>query len=350
MRLLMMSGPLSTEEKDILGRLAPSLARELNSKGLYRFRNRPVTYVEVLHDRLFVTIADQKRASAEVTITTKRQPGVIGFFVYRFVLKDFMDADSVVQALTEDKVKEYAELTRERNAYSQNLIRSRRLVDDGHYYAALVMLISSFEAASRDIFLRSNSDWFFHVQGHMATLLNKYGHKIQKGSTRGNRPKYPVEIHYGGEAFGFEREASDELDQWASVLRMVEVLNTCEQLGIKYEYLDRLYGNSLKEIGFYEILKDLLRNSKKRPLDFQVIDGAGGMKWCFKRFLFIDLEKVPREMQNIRDCIQKRHLIVHGVLNDKRVTKQDVSELEGSVRRVINFLNDEMMTLDWVLD
>jgi hypothetical protein len=42
----MILGPLSTEEKDILGRLAPSLARELDSKELHCFRNRPAAYVE----------------------------------------------------------------------------------------------------------------------------------------------------------------------------------------------------------------------------------------------------------------------------------------------------------------
>jgi hypothetical protein len=156
-------------------------------------------------------------------------------------------------------------------------------------------------------------------------------------------------VHLGDTAYGFNDPNYNKLKQWESVLFNNEVLSICRQIGIIDEYIQKLYGNSFHEIDSYEILRYVLQNGRRRPLNFQMLNGTGGIKWLYKHFFAIDLDGLPQEMKVLKECFQKRHQIIRGELDDTAITKESVSEFHATVRKVISYIRDEIMTWNWIL-
>jgi len=340
---------LSSRDKIVLSTLARAISRNLMRQNIKLFRVKPTVYVTVGNERLHISLADESKQRIEVRLTPEKgiHP-VFGFFMNRFMLKDFLsEENSYIDVFADAKIKDYVEETREINAYSRNLQRANSLIEDGHYYAAQIMLVSAFEVASKDVFFRNNSYWFITLDSPHEELYKKFGVELN-GTNR--IKKYRTMVHLGDTVYGFDDSSYDKLRRWESVLKSDEILHICRQLGIIDEYFQKLYGNSFQEIGYYEILKYVLQNSKRKPLDFQMLDGTGGMKWSFKHFFNIDLDKLPIEMKVLKECFQKRHQIIHGELDDTTITKDSVSEFHAAVRKVISYLRDEIMTWEWVVD
>lgn len=339
---------LSNEEELVILRLAEVISRELMKHKITLSRAKPTVYVVVGDERLHVSLTDEGERTTEIRLTMKREIRGFGFFVNRFMLKDFLSKDdSYIDAFAVSKVRDYLEETRESNAYSRNLQRADSLTKDGYYFAAQVMLVSAFEVASRNTFFRNNSHWFITLTSPHEELYKKFGVELSGGE---QDKKYRQQVQVGSTLYGFDDSNKDKLDRWESVLLNDEIFGICRQLGVYQEYSQKLFGNSFQEIGQYEILKYVLLNSRTRPIDFQMLDGTGGVKWSFKRFFNIDLEKLPAEMRILRECFQKRHQIIHGELDDSAVTENGVLELHAAVRKVISYLRDEIMTWEWVLD
>lgn len=106
----------------------------------------------------------------------------------------------------------------------------------------------------------------------------------------------------GDITYGFDDASYDKVKKWESIYRNDEIFGICRQLGIVDEYFQKLYGNAFQEIDNYEILRYVLQNTRKRPLDFQMLDGVGGMKWCFKRFFNIDVDELQTDMRVLKEC------------------------------------------------
>ena len=339
---------LSNKDKLVLSRLARVISKELREHEIKLFRAKPTVYVTVSDERLHVSLADEGKQKTEIRLSSKREIRAFEFFVNRFMMEYYLSTGADwIDAFAKTKVSDYLEERRENNAYSRNLQRAHSLIKDGHYYAAQVMLVSAFEVASRDIFFRNNSYWFITLTSPHEELYKKFGVKLT-GHEQGE--KYMTQVHLGDTVYGFDKSSYDKLRKWESILLNDGVLDVCRQLGIIDEYFRKLYGNSFQEIDYYEILKYVLQNSGREPINFQMLEGTGGMKWAFKRFYSIDLEKLPAEMKVLKECFQKRHQIIHGELDDTAITKNGVLELDTAVRQVISYVHDEIMAWEWVID
>jgi hypothetical protein len=339
---------LSNEEELVISRLAEAILRELMRHKITLFGAKPTVYVVVGDERLHVSLADEGKPTTEVRLTTKKEIREFGFFVNRFMLSDFLSmGDSYMDAFADSKVQDYLGEMRESNAYSRNLQRADSLRKDGYYYAAQVMLVSAFEVASRDIFFRNSGYWFTRLTFPHEELYRKFGAELARDEQDN---KYRIQVNLGSTRYGFDDSNYDNLKRWESVLLNDEILSICRQLGVYEEYFQKLYGNSFQEIGHYEILKYVLQNSRRRPIDFQTLDGTGGVKWSFKRFFDMNLEKLPAEMRILKECFQKRHQIIHGELDDNAVGQDEVSELDAAVRKVFSYVHDELMSWEWILD
>jgi len=64
-------------------------------------------------------------------------------------------------------------------------------------------------------------------------------------------PEYRIKVHIGDAMNGFDNAQYELLKSWESVRHGEEVFKICKRLGILEEYLQKLYGNLLQEIGFY---------------------------------------------------------------------------------------------------
>jgi len=144
---------LSSEEKLLVEELTEAVSAELVKRKLYTFHASPTVYINTRHEKLHLTLTDEGNSRTEVHSSTGGEKGVFSFFVARFMLEDLLGmGHSIIESYATDKVNDYVEDTIEQNAYSKNLQRAKNLLNDDHHYAALVMLISAFEVASRDIF------------------------------------------------------------------------------------------------------------------------------------------------------------------------------------------------------
>lgn len=337
---------LSDKEISYIKALAQAVSDELKKRGAYSFKNKPSVILNIKNEHLYIVLLDEEHEEINVIITTERVRGVIEFFISRWVLEEFFSLDvGYISSFAEDKVEDYVQDTVEMNAYSKNIQRADDLIQSGHYYAALVILISAFEIASRDIFFRNNDFWFITIDGRSMDLYEEFGTRLD--STE--ETEFRIQVHLGDDIFGFEDTNYDLLKKWESVARGNDILNICRQLGILDEYFQHLYGNSFKEIKSYEILKKVIQTSSRRPINFQMLDGVGGMKWSYKRFFSIDLEILTNQMRILRENLAKRHKIIHGDLDDDQVTKENVVELQNAIKRIIDYIRDQIKLWEYVL-
>jgi hypothetical protein len=341
---------LSNEEEQALSKLAETISGELVKRNVPMFKVKPTVYVVIGGDGLYISLADENEQVTKICLTTKKEIRSFGFFMQRFMLEDYLNkGESWIEIFAKEKVTEFLEATREENAYSRNLQRADSLIKDGYYFAAQVVLVSAFEVACRDMFFRNNSYWFIALTSPHEELYKKFGVELH-GPLEEDAKKYRTQVGIGFTRYGLDESSYDKVRRWESVILNDKILHICRQLGVYEEYSQKLFGNSFQEIGHYEILKSVLQKSRKRPMDFQILDGTGGVKWSFRRFFAVDLEKLSDEMKILKECFQKRHQIIHGDVDDTEITKDNALEFHAAVRKVISYIHDEIMTWNWVLD
>jgi hypothetical protein len=342
---------LSDAETLALSTLAEAISKQLDSIKIHLFKVKPTVYVTLGDQRLHIALADEGKEKIDVLLLTTKKKSVFDFFIYRFMFEDFFDLDShYINVFADMKVKDYLAEVQEINAYSRNLQRTDSLINSKHYYAALIVLVSAFEVASRDIFFRGNSYWFFHLGSSTIELYERFGEKLSNEQKNSSNQKHRIQVSIGDVVYGFDHASYDKLKKWESVLRNDKVLDICRQIGIREEYLQKLYGNSFQEIEYYEILYEVLQHSKKRPINFQMLDGDGGMKWCFRNFFSINLDNLQNEIKTLKECFHMRHQVIHGELDDAAITEERVLELRSAIRKIIDYLRNEIMTLEWTMD
>lgn len=341
---------LSHKETHALSTLAEQISKKLDSKKINLFKVKPTVYVFTGDRRLHISLADEGKEKIDVVFPTKKITSVFDFFMNRWWFEEFESSAHYIDVLADLKIEDYLAEMQEINAYSRNLQRTDSLISCGHYYAALIMLVSAFEVVSRDIFFRNNHYWFYYLNDADLELYEKFGEKLPDGQNNSPDRKHGIHVSIGDVVYGFDDYSYDKLNKWKSVSRNDKILDICSQIGIQDEYLQKLYGNSFQEIEDYEILYEVLRHSKKRPISFQMLDGAGGMKWCFKNFFSINFDNLQNEMKTLKECFQMRHQVIHGELDDAAITKERVLELRSAIRKITNYLRDDFIELGWMLD
>jgi hypothetical protein len=172
--------------------------------------------------------------------------------------------------------------------------------------------------------------------------LDQYGIRLGQKDME----KFRTTVVIGENRWGFTDENYERFKTWESIFYKTKVFKVCKQLGILEKYLLNLYSNHLREVGSYEILKRTLESEESRAaINFQMIDGKGGIRWSFSKFLGIDMKPIDRDLRVIKDSTSKRHKIIHGFLDDKQITQSYVKEVEDSVTRAVAFVKNAI--LDW---
>jgi len=231
-----------------------------------------------------------------------------------------------------------------------NIDRANALVSNKHYSVAIVFLVSAFENATRDIFFQNNDFWFYrnnleiyHVDDY---YVKKYGIKIKDlKDTSSFRLGYDKDIN--GEKWILTNEDYQKCLKWKGIQYWDKIFSLCKKIGVYNDYIKKIIANKNREIGQYDILKDLLNNFKdRRRFNFQRIFDDGGIVWSFKNFFFIDLTKTYKtELDSLNDYFKKRHAIIHGKLEDKEFKKEDVENMIDIISKIISYLKDNINQL-----
>lgn len=324
--------------KSKITELVKHIIKKLENRNIHLFQNKPTTNIFHLKDKIIgVSLIDEGQGDIKCEITHKPGKGKMYFFIGKFWLNyEFYD----VEEFAEDKVQKIIEEIQSENAYSLNMTRVKNLIKDGHYAVAIVFLISAFENATKDLFFNNNFIWFFPIDEMVnEDLLKEYGVKLDDD----NKELEP-NLYYGDEKWYLGKENYEKFNKWSRIEFQHYIFNLCKSLRILNQYKLSLLANNMEEIGFYEILKKTILNSmgKYSIINFQSIKGKGSVRWCFKKFLSIDLTPMNKELNYLQEIIDKRHKIIHGFLQDDKIDKLFVEQAYDSVSRIISFLKDQI--------
>jgi hypothetical protein len=327
--------------------MVENISVQLEESGNKLFAKKPTAYVFLAKDLFQISLFDEGENEVILDIAKKPKRGIFNFFISRFVIDDFLSSDgSNIPEFARDKVVSYLEELREDAAYSTNLKRARTLSDFGQHFASIVFLISAFETAMKDIFFRSNELWFFRLNTPSVELLDKYGTRLTGVDTN----KFQVTVHFGDEKWGFTHEEYDQMKTWQRIHYRTSVFRICKQLGVLDDYLLHLRSNLLREIGSFEILKRTLELQRTRcGINFQMIDGKGGIRWSFGKFIGIDFNSVEKDLQVIKKATSVRHRVIHGFLDEISINETYVKEVEESVTRVVSYVKNEILEWSYVI-
>ncbi len=323
------------ELKSKIIKLVEEIIKKLNNKKIQLFQNKPTINIFHLKKIIGISLIDENQPDLKCKITQKPEKGKVYFFINKFWLYyEFFNN----QEFAEDKVQKIMEEIQSENAYSLNMKRVKDLITDGHNAVAIVFLISAFENATKDLFLNNNELWFFPLEeASNQDLLEEFGVRIEDDD-KNIKPFYPIKY---GEWY-FEHENYEKYNKLRRIENKNYIFNLCKSLRILEQYKLSLIGNNTKEIGFYEILKRVIIKSlgKVSILNFQSISGKGSAKWCFKKFLFIDLTPINSDLRALQNVIDKRHKIIHGFLEDDKVSKSFAENSYDVVFKIISFIKD----------
>lgn len=325
------------ELKSEIIKIVEEILKKLKNKNIQLFQNKPTINIFLLRDKIIgVSLIDENQNDFKCELTQNPQKGKIYFFLNKSLLNDFYDYEIFV----EDKVQKIIEEKQSENAYFLNMKRVRDLIRDGHNAVAIVFLVSAFENATKDLFLNNNELWFYPIEAvPKRELLEEFGIRVDD-----NNKKFKPFYFVGDEGWYFDDENYKKYNKWSRIEHMHYVFNLCKDLRILNQYKLSLLGNNTGEIGFYEILKRTIVKSIGRfsTLNFQSIKGKGSVRWCFKKFLFIDLAPMNDELNLLQNVIEKRHKIIHGFLEDDKISKKFVENSYDAVNKIISFLNDQI--------
>lgn len=324
-------------------KLVDLILKELKDRNLKFFQQKPTVNIYFRKKVLIgISLIDENKAEIEFEIVERPKKGEIHFFINEYHIEYELLDERFVKEKIDNIINERQEI----NAYNLNIRRVNKLIKDGHYAVGIVFLISAFENAVRDIFFRNNELWFFTKEGISSEELDlKYGYVIDDSKINGE--SYKVTIHRGDKKIGMNYNEHDKYSKWKNIIYWNYVFNICKTLRVLNEYQLSLMGNNMHEIGFFEILKEILQKSlgKYSILNFQAIDGKGGVKWCFRRFFSIDLDDLTSEIDLIKDALYKRHRIIHGFLDDSEIDKGYIVNLLYTVERVLDYLRGAIFEL-----
>jgi hypothetical protein len=332
---------IDTQQTNKITKIVEQILVNLTESNHIVFAKKPTVYIYPVRNRFLISLVDENKNDIELVelkITDKPKKGALNFFVSSYFDEDWLFP------FARDKVASYLEEARENKAYSINLKRSRSLNESGHYLASLVFLISAFETAMKDIFFRSNDLWFVWPAFFPEAIYDKYGERLPINHLQDGQ--YEHYTWTSEKSWGFSGEGNECVKKWHNIQNGSFVFQVCGQLGILEEYLLKLYSNKLEEIRSYDILKHTLESKGARSaINFQIIDGTGGIKWAFKKFMNLDFTPVDKDLTVIKEAAEKRHKIIHGFLDEKEISADYVKDVETAVIKVVEYVKNDV--LEW---
>jgi len=324
--------------------LVESVVDILNNSEIQLFQNKPTVDIFMKGgDSIGMSLIDDGKTNFEYNLCSKPRKGEIYLFADKSLLLDA----KLIKILADDQAKRIIDEIQEGTAYSLNIERVIKLIKNKHYSVAVVFLVSAFENAMRDIFFQNNVFWFYRSQSEVYNIedyyVKKYGIKIKELKIKTSfRLGYDKDID--GEKWILTKTDYNKCLKWKRIEYWNKIYSTCKKIGIYDDYIKKLIANNNREIGQFDILKDLLLDPANRSkFNFQRILRKNGVCWAYKNFYYIDLEKnYKTDLNDLENYFQKRHAIIHGKLEDTEIKKEDIKDMMDIINRILSFLKDKI--------
>ena len=330
------------KKNKIIKKTIINIQKKLEDQGIYKFKKEPSVKYTNIKNLFYLKICDEGKNNYSIIKerkTTKSENIVFNLYLKKEILDDDIWAESayLCEEFTDTIIRH-----RERNistvdAYTQNLNRINNLIEDKHFYASIVMIVSAFETAIKKLFFDNSEIWFFTLEGGFDwELANKYGSLEKKTGDR-------IAIHLGDEKYWFKDTDYEIYKSFLKIKNKSIVLQILKKIGLKDRYIEKLSCNNFEEIGFYEILKQLLNEEYQTSrLSFQKINGTGGAKWVMKNFFSIDLTIMNKELKSLEEIFNLRHRIIHGFIDDTGIEIEMIKKGKDNLKKVLLFLDHEI--------
>ena len=318
--------------------------KELESQGHNLFQNQPTGEVFFKGpDLVGVSLLDENREEMTCYFSNNPKNGKYYIFLPMEQLNKnmlpFLGVSScykIIQQFNSD------------TAFAINIDRVDKLLNDKYYSIALVFVVSVLENVLKDIFFLHNELWFSmeseEVHKFSQDILRKVGTKLDPKMKDDYKEKmftYLEEIN--GEIIGIERDKLQIANKWKDVEYWERVHDTCEKIGIYPEYIKIKMGNHGIEIGRFEILKEILK--RKNILNFQLVYGNRSIKKSFETFFNIELKAFSKELDFIKENINKRHRIIHGTLKDDEIDQDTAENFKAIIVKFVSYLGEKIRSL-----
>lgn len=325
------------------------LLNELKTEGYTLFQNQPTAEVFFKGgDFVGVSLIDENNVDINCYLADNPRSGK--FYIY-FTIEQ-LNNDNSLPFLGKTNCYKILDQIKADNAYSINLQRVDKLLKDGHYSIALIFLVSAFENISKDLFFLYHDLWFSlefeEVDNFNEEILKKVGTIIDpKIDDAYKKTNFSYIKEIDGKIIGIEREKLITANRWKDFRYWERIHKVCRDLGIVHEYIQKKMGNQGKEIGGFEILKEILEKSANDMgvLNFQRIYGTGGVKKSFETFFNIKLDLFKDELNFIAENIKKRHQIIHGTLKDEKIDESMVKDFKAAIGKFITYLGEKIPSL-----
>jgi len=314
---------------------------DLKKADKYGFTNNPSAEVFYKKDFIGVSLVDDDNTQVVCKLSQNPRKGLR--YIY-FKRKELM-AQTYLSLAKLELQRIIYEIDLD-NAYNTNLRRVDDLIKDKYYAIALVFLVSAFENTIREIFFFHHSKWFTRemINHHFfdEEVYKKIGKEIEADNDK--ESEYFEIREVNSQLIGISATDLEKADSWQSIVHWSRIYRVCRSLGIYNDYVHKVIANKGVEIGYYEILKDML--TKRRVLNFQGIYKKPNLVWLFKKFYNLDLKlSFQEELDIIRDGISKRHELIHATLKEEEITKEYVEKFKSAILNFIEFLKAKLRSL-----
>ena len=314
----------------------------LQKEGITLFQGKPT--IEVFPKRknlVGLALIDDKNTELNCIFVNNPRQGDD----YIFVSVEEIKQENMLKELGENYAFRKIDEKRVDNAYAINLQRVENLLSDRHYAVALVFLVSAFENIIRDLFFLHNESWFVPDDEFDDEIYEKLGVIIDPKISESFIPSYYSRVkEVNGKNIGIDRTKLDIAKKWNNVRYWEKIHKISKKLGVYNEYILKKQGNNGKEIGRFEILKEILEKRAKemKILNFQKVSGKWGIKKLFQTFFNIDLNGFKKTLTFLDVNIKKRHKIIHGTLQDDQIDEYMVLDFKSRILKVVSYLRDEL--------
>lgn len=322
------------------------LVKALEDKQLSYFQNKPTGEISHKKDDIMVSLIDDNNQKVQCLLNQDPRRGKKYIFLNK---NNLLENQIDIYEIIGHQITYIEDEIRGDTAYNENLKRVNRLMRDENYAIAIVFIVSAFESAVSDLFFKYQFLWFIEeilnatIRIPDDEIFLEYGERYNDSQLIGYSAMTDInDVVWGILPYNWE---------FAKKLRYLKVrehvFKTCDALKILEDYIKKLRANKFNEIGHFDILKNILFDSKKtfRGINFQALSGSNNVKFAYKQFYDIELDDLKDECKKFEDILLKRHKIIHGSLKGNEVNEVDVREALDILRKIIEFIKSKISQL-----
>ncbi len=261
---------------------------------------------------------------------------------YIFLTIEEIEIDFFLEELGEHLAFDKINFLQADIAYNTNLKRVGKLLESGLHAVALVFLVSAFENLTRDLFFDYYEIWFMDEDDEFDDeVYKRLGIRVDSATTISDSSYIVRGKEIQGVKYGIRHTDIDKARQWQRILDWEEIHKICKKLGVYEEYFYRKQLNYGKEIGNFEILKDILVKNKKK-LNFQSVTHKRGMRKLYEFFFNIQFPDFEDTFAAIDRFMKLRNQIIHGDLKDEEITEGNILNFRNRIGKLVSYLRDHL--------